>query len=324
MTKPRVDPKGTPRKQAGYWVWRQHSGEWSSAEQRELEQWLAGNDTHRHEYARALDLWQALEDFKAAEFPARSEARRRYRQAHPRRRSIRWIAAMATAAALSLAVGIDYWQSHEDVSYRTAKGKQLPVTLADGSRVELNTDTELWVHLSDRERRVDLLRGEAFFIVQHDAARPFEITTAGGRIRDLGTRFDVYATPHQVTVTVDEGKVEVTTLPAHTATLGAGEQVAYTPDGALSPVTKASRNATAWREGHLAFDLAPLEEVMAQVERYHPVEIVVADPSLRALRVTGRFHFRDLLQLLRTLEATFPLRAEPVRDGHIRLSRVTQ
>ncbi|MGH8653820.1 MAG: FecR family protein [Gammaproteobacteria bacterium] len=204
---------------------------------------------------------------------------------------------------------------------RTAKGEQFPVTLADGSRVELNTDTELRVHLSYRERRVDLLRGEAFFTVQHDAARPFEITTAGGRIRDLGTRFDVYATPHQVTV--DEGKVEVTTRPAHTATLSAGKQIAYTPEGALSPVTQAGRNATAWRDGHLAFDLTPLAEVMAQIERYHPVKIVIADPSLQALRVTGRFQFRDLLLLLRTLEATFPLKAEPAKDGQIRLSRVT-
>lgn len=320
MTTKRDDPKGAPEEQAGYWVWRQDSGEWSSAEQRELDRWMAASNTHRHEYTRALDLWQALGRFQSAEFPARTDARRRYRQAQRRRRSARWIAGLATAAALSLAVGIHYWPSHEDVIYRTAKGEQFPVTLADGSRVELNTDTELRVHLSDRERRVDLLRGEAFFTVQHDATRPFEITTAGGRIRDLGTRLDVHATPHQVTVTVDEGKVEVTTRPAHRATLSAGEQVAYTPEGALSQVTQASRNATAWRDGHLAFDLTPLAEVMAQIERYHPITIMIADPSLRALRVTGRFQFRDLLLLLRTLEATFPLKAEPAKDGQIRLT----
>lgn len=324
MTTQRDDPKGTPEDQAGYWVWRQHSGEWSAAEQRELDRWLAANDTHRHEYARALDLWQALGRFRSAEFPARTEARRRYRQAKRRRRATRWITGLAAAAALSLAVGIHYWQSHEEVIYRTAKGEQLPVTLADGSRVELNTDTELRVHLSERERRIELLRGEAFFSVQHDTARPFEITAAGGRIRDVGTRFDVYATLHQVTVSVDEGQVEVTTLPAQSATLGAGEQVAYTPDGELSQVTPASRNATAWRDGHLAFELTPLAEVMAQVERYHPIEFVIADPALRALRVTGRFQFRNLLLLLRTLEATFPLKAAPARDGQIRLSRVTE
>ncbi len=321
MTIQRDDPKGTPEEQAGYWVWRQHSGEWSAAEQREFDRWMAANHTHRHEYARALKLWQALGRFRSAEFPARTEARWRYRQASRRRRAIRWIAGLA--AALSLAAGIHYWQSHEEVIYRTAKGEQLPVTLADGSRVELNTDTELRVHLSDRERRVELLRGEAFFSVQHDTARPFEITAAGGRIRDVGTRFDVYATLHQVTVTVEEGQVEVTTLPAHTATLSAGEQAAYTPEGELSQVTQASRNATAWRDGHLAFDLTPLAEVMAEVERYHPIKFVIADPGLRALRVTGRFQLRNLLLLLRTLEATFPLKAAPARDGQIRLSRVT-
>ena len=112
-----------------------------------------------------------------------------------RRSAIGWVLkrpfvlGLATASLAVIVIG--GWMLDQRPTYRTALGEQRLVTLADGSRLRLNTDSAVRVRLGSGLRRVELLRGEAFFEVAHDAARPFIVSADGARVRAVGTKFDV-------------------------------------------------------------------------------------------------------------------------------------
>jgi transmembrane sensor len=205
------NPGGTLEEQAGYWVLNQHSQQWTPVQQSELRAWLAQSENHRREYARALAIWQQLERFKSASFPARQAAQRQ-RTKHIRRRQV-FKSSVRAMAGVTLAVLLAFGVSDRlsTMLYRTGKGQQQTVALADGSVINLNTDTELQVKITRTSRSVRLIHGEAFFTVSHDENRPFEVIAAQGRIRDIGTRFNIYNAADYTQVTVTEGEVEVMT-----------------------------------------------------------------------------------------------------------------
>ncbi len=83
--------------------------------------------------------------------------------------------------------------------------------MEDGSRITLNTDSQIRVDLTVKERRVELQQGEAFFEVAHDASRPFIVRAGNKRVIAVGTRFSVRREANDVRVVVTEGKVRVET-----------------------------------------------------------------------------------------------------------------
>jgi transmembrane sensor len=77
------------------------------------------------------------------------------------------------------------------VVYSTVLGEHKPVTLSDGSKVELNSDSSISVTFSPLARLVELTRGEALFDVNHENTRPFRVKSGRSIIEDIGTAFDV-------------------------------------------------------------------------------------------------------------------------------------
>ena len=126
------------------------------------------------------------------------------------RRKITAFAASAAAATLA-AVGLLGWQLTRAPNYVTNVGEQRSWRLDDGSVVYLNTNSHLEVNYSKAVRQVRLVEGEALFVVEHDAARPFIVSTGTANIRAVGTQFNVYRRSHGTDVAVVEGVVQVTT-----------------------------------------------------------------------------------------------------------------
>ncbi|MGQ0595284.1 MAG: FecR family protein, partial [Gammaproteobacteria bacterium] len=294
MSTPPNDPV---QAQAFFWLARVHSGEWSEGEDRAFWTWLAESEAHRVAYEEAEGFWQRLEPFESLSFPE-LEAAERYRPPRPARRA-RLFLRIGLASMLSLLLAAVFYgvlPLPTTEVYHTAKGEHSTVTLAEGSTVELGADTEMRVTLSRRARSVRFLRGEALFTVVHDPARPFEVHAGEGRIRDLGTVFDVSRDGDRVSVTVVEGEVGVilgaAEIPHH---LDAGQRLSYRGTGAVAGFGRANLEAvTAWRTGKLLFEDQPLERVLSQFSRYHDIEFTVADPALAALRVSGVFQARNL------------------------------
>lgn len=316
-------PASIAEQEAMDWLVRRQSEDWCAEDDCAFEAWLAASAEHRRAFADIEALWSGLDRYKTRTFPLR-DAARAYRPPPPWPVLRYWAVGLALSLTVALVVllGPRWWNDDLESVHRTARGERRTIMLTDGSQVEINTDTELRVRINSETRSVWLTRGEALFTVTVDTSRPFEVMSGNGRIRDLGTRFDVYQSPDQVSVTVLEGRVQITTDRANATPLAAGQQVAYSPNGELSSVSTADVAAvTAWREGRLVFQRQTLGEAVAQMARYHAVEIVFEDPTLATLKISGTFTTDDLRLFLSTLEATYPLKATVASGRLIRIDR---
>ncbi|MBD9354353.1 FecR family protein [Methylomonas sp. EbA] len=315
----------TLRDQAIAWLLRLRDAPEDAASQREFADWLAANPAHEAAYRQVQAQWAWLEPFKQHSFPAR-DAALRYRPAT--RPSVRrkWLA-YAAAATVLLTLGLAifspqgwYGLPH---SYSTGKGQRQILALSDGTELELNTDTEVRVHFNHAQRQVDMIRGEAFFKVAHDAERPFRVQAGNLSVRDIGTAFDVYKQADRVSVAVQEGIVEMLSEDDRRE-LHAGQQLAYSDDQrfvAAAPGDIAA--ATAWRQGQLIFNGRRLAEVLAEIARYHDVQIRLPDPKLADLRVNGSFRTEQLDSMLNAVATLLPISVKRVGEREIVLEAVS-
>jgi len=211
---------------------------------------------------------------------------------------------------------------------QTVAGERRELTLADGSLVEVAPSTSLKVTLGDRERRVFIADGQAFFHVRKDPDRPFVVDTSYAQIRAVGTAFNVSRSTRGVVVTVTEGRVAISEAPpavhgpfesqsAPRLLVGANEQVSISADGHVGMVRKVNGDVEiAWTVGQLEFDGQAIAEVAQRFNAYNRVQIAVQDPALARRRVTGVFRIADPESFVTFIEATTP-GATVRREGDI-------
>ncbi|MEP0314361.1 FecR domain-containing protein [Hyphomonas sp.] len=239
----------------------------------------------------------------------------------PARARLYWLTGIAAVLMLALVsvVILSPPAAPAGQVYATAIGDTRDVTLEDGSRVTLNTDTELAVTYSRTERRIQLAHGQALFSVMK-GTRPFIVAAGGSETRALGTRFEVYRGPDDVSVTLVEGSVSV--LPE---TAGQGsvapdvdEEKAATVlvpgdrlvmrGGAIASLTQVDTSeALAWQSGILQFRDVTLGEAIAELNRYSETKLRVDDPALAAERLSGAFPAGDQDTFAETLKLFLPV-----------------
>jgi transmembrane sensor len=183
----------------------------------------------------------------------------------------------------------------------TQVGERSLLVLADGSKVTLNTASAVRADYSGHDRRLTLLRGEAFFDVAKDPNRPFVVTAGSRQVIAVGTAFNVRLQDRGVRVTLVEGKVRVTR--SRPADSGAG--VLESPGPAVILVAGSALvaeanapdrverldadRATSWRNGKLVFDGERLADVVAEMNRYSHKTLEITDPTLEDRKVSGVF-----------------------------------
>lgn len=270
--------------EAAVWLARLQGDDAAGEHQEAFKRWLDRDPAHGDAFERATDAWMLVPG--AARFLPRREdpSRSRKMLARP----------LAIAASLALVAGIGALTLpfQRDAHYRTALGEQHVSTLNDGSRVALNTDSEIDVRYAPGVRHVRLERGEAMFEVAHDPARPFVVEAGTKRIQAIGTAFVVRRRGGEVTVTLVEGKVLVTdtALPRGNETmLAPGERLLSSGIAPARIDRQSVESATAWRRGQIMFDDTPLADAVAEMARYGGPVIAVNDPRLGALPVSGVF-----------------------------------
>ncbi|WP_158091226.1 FecR family protein [Thalassospira mesophila] len=191
--------------------------------------------------------------------------------------------------------------------YATGIGERRTVTLPDGTIVRLNTASALSVNYSPNRREVHLAAGEALFEVAKNPNRPFVVMAANGQARAVGTVYDVQLGDDGVHVGVREGIVAVSTGQSATRPVNvtAGQRVSYDGSGKLSGVISDGVDAqTAWMRGKLIFNRQPLSAVIAEIQRYRQGRIILANPDLAGLKVSGVFDLNDLDDLLKSIDDT--------------------
>lgn len=298
------------------WLARLHSGRWTADDAAAHAAWLAADPDHPAAWQCAEALWHelaGLRPFAAAELRALHA-----RPVASARRS-GWVTGLAFAGVAALALGIALLlpgSFSPAQTQQTARGEQRMLTLADGSRIELNTASRVEIDYSFGCRCVRLPEGEAVFHVVHGDPRPFKVAVSRGSIRDIGTDFWVRDDADKIAVAVIEGEIEVTPNAGGRPTrLKAGDQLAWDRAGRrLDEPSRPLDDLLAWRQGALVFHDAPLTDVIAEFARYHAVNIEL-DARLSQYRLSGRLPAADLDGLIALIRSAYAIDARrPTRD----------
>jgi transmembrane sensor len=313
---------------AAAWIARLDGGELSTDDLIELRDWVRANPAHMRELERLGDIWKrldslaALDGLLAAPPPPVSKSR--------------WslgIAAGIVAVVAASALVFSRLPAPESVEvaavYATDIGEQKSIEPGEGSTINLNTASRVTLDFSASLRRVELSQGEAFFDVDSDDGRPFIVATRHGDVVVKGTAFLVRVEEDGLEVVVKEGYVEVheqstgSGVTPPVASLKAGE-VARIDDAGSARIDAVEPEIMirklGWRDGMLMFDGNTLDEVVHEVSRYTPVNIVIEDAALRERRIGGYFRVGEVEDLMATLENDFGIQVNRVNDNEIRLT----
>jgi len=307
---------------AEWLVSQRDSGTWTASDQVALDAWLAESPANEVAYIRLEAAWSKADRLAALRrsVPEATSTQR------GKSRILTRIAMLLGVAAITGVLGTYLLRtsSNDVLVVKTDVGGHKVVALADGSRIELNTDTAVRVALTSGARKVWLDKGEAFFDVRHDGARPFSVTAQGRRITDLGTKFSVRNETNRLEVALLEGRARIESIKAGepAQVLKPGDVAIATPRSLI--VTRRSDkqliNELAWRNGLLVFKYATLGTVADEFNRYNEHKIVLSDSSIARLSVVGTFRANDPNGFIELAREVFDVRAQK-RGRNIVLSR---
>ncbi|MEH3105955.1 MAG: FecR domain-containing protein [Sphingomonas fennica] len=306
--------------QAARHVVRLRSGA-DAAERTAIAAWIGADPAHAVAFAEADLAWDAGAALRPAAPPVPEPAP----VDRGRRRLVAGVVAAGAATAIGVPLALRTRGGHAD--YATAIGERRTVTLADGSRVGLNTDTRIAVRYGRTHRVVRLIRGEALFDVAHDAARPFLVEVGRSWIRAVGTAFNVRVRRDLAELTVTEGVVALgdhetpRTGEAPAARVAAGQgavirAAAATPI-ALDPALVAQR--VAWADGVIDLAGNTVEQAVEEFNRYRPAPILIGDQRLASIHVGGRFETGEADKFLKAIQRTLPVDTVRNADGSVLL-----
>lgn len=250
------------------WIARLASGDISEAELAAYKQWAA-DPAHEAVFQHEIALWRSLDaigDRLAPREPL-SAARQTIRS-HRRRRL--GYAGAAIAASIVVMLAAPQIAVRLQADHRTDLAVQ-SITLPDGSRAVLDAGTAIAVNYTDKERRIELLQGRAWFDVEHGRRAPFRVAASGGVVEDVGTAFEVSLHGDAADTAVTNGMVRVLSPEAARPglLLRAGQRARWSREDApkRSGDMPAARMA-AWRDGDILLDGVGVRRAVNEIGRY--------------------------------------------------------
>lgn len=242
--------------------------------------WLEADPAHNAAYEEAALADRELEGLPRLRRPVQPAE-----PAPPRGPSRRTALGWGVAAALVAAIGTaGLLRGDETYQVVTAAGEHRSVTLADGSRIDLNGATRLVLD-RDEVRWARLAEGEALFTVVHDESNPFRVEAGGATLLDMGTVFNVKEEDGLLHVAVAEGAVRYESA-TEVADLEAGMALVRPAGGEALVTRREPATIGSWREGRLSYVSASYAEVAADLSRNLGIA-VAADDEVALRRFSG-------------------------------------
>lgn len=339
---------------ASRWIARLDEG-LSSEDEALLESWLAEHPRNAAELMEVAHAWDKLDCLSrlADVFPIEHTPGAGRPVTRARRRAPAWFAAAASVlviVAIAWFAGLPREAAEEReqalteqaaASYETGIGEHRLVTLADGTALTLNTNSRVSVRYTEAERLLGLERGEIHVAVAPDPARPLSVIAGNRIVQAVGTAFSVeLVASRRLELMVTEGTVLIgmrtpddnlnpvaprvpdLQVSAGTRTVSAGQElIVGEAEEVVVPVSPEDLEVRlAWREGRLIFRNEPLEQAIAEIERYTTVEFVFLDDNLRTQAISGRYKAGDIASLLLALRANFDIAYEYDGENRVLLS----
>jgi len=381
-----MEKSSQTEEQAARWLLRREAPGWSDTDQQALNAWLELSTANTVAFVRLEAAWQQTRRLKAFsagtqkgsvpspddwQFSPFFDERQSEGEpvtdaasalgATPARQRSRLHLSVAATLVLGLIAGTTWHFWPAGPTYQTPVGGTESVPMSDGSNVTLNTNTRIQVTLTEKERGVQLERGEAFFEVAKDPNRPFIVSAGSKRVIAVGTKFSVEREADGVRVVVSEGtvRIEDATAPSHansvrsagtgankegTARLAQGESQATGGEslggegvmlsaGSVAraqgdsvlvqekPLPEVIDDYLSWRTGYLVFHDVPLAEAVAEFNRYNTRKIEIDDAAVASIKVSGKFRSTNFEAFVRLLEDGFAIRAHTTDDQIILTKR---
>lgn len=255
------------------------------------------------------------------------------------------VAVGVVGCVLTLSIGwLNLFPPERYAVYTTGVGERETISLADGSSIVLNTASRLEVRYDETARDITLTYGEGYFDVAPDKARPFSVFAGDGVVQAVGTAFAVRLDDAQVKVIVSEGDVALGTIAFAAdqeatskrdersvvrkntvkplSDLSSGQKAVFSSEiEAVDPISaQETERMLAWRHGMLAYDGETVGDVVRDISRYTNLRIVITDPSVQDIAVTGRFRVDELNAVFNAFEASFGLKVEQTDGGTVYIS----
>ena len=324
--------------EAARWHARLAADDCTDFDRVQFQRWRASSPRHADVYESTGAFSQRLEQLADVDETLRSMAddafatgaddeqhwSARDGRADPRSpRTRRWMVPATLAASIIVAlvgahIGGYFFRAAPPLTYASSDQTRRDVTLADGSLVRLDVDSEINVTFSSGHRDITLVSGRALFEVAHDASRPFVVSAGESHTTALGTHFQVERESKDVRVTLTEGSVAVTGNTAQSSwseRLAPGEQISLSADGHVHEKRVVdTQTVTSWSRGRLVFRGTPLAEALEEVNRYGRRKVRLGDPDLADLPVDGNFIAGETDLIVSAFAAALPLR---VAEGHV-------
>jgi transmembrane sensor len=299
--------KQTVRAEAAAWLARLRSEERTADDERGFRAWLAESDANRAAFEITNNVFEMAGTPRRAVAPA---------QVAPvtRRHVLRTGVGLAAASVAGIAI---YLRS--GTTYATEIGEQRDVSLEDGTRVRLDTDSEIRVSMNDDHRRVQLRRGRAHFNVTADPARPFQVVARDQLVTASHGEFDVSREGVLVSVLPQAAPVQVANENSATGistprTIMPGKLAVFAEDKLVREEQPEMQRAVAWRHGRLALFQEPLAEAVAQMNRYTRRPIVILDPGIAQMRISGNYSVGDAQAFATSISVLLPVEVRLERD----------
>jgi transmembrane sensor len=325
--------------QASIWLVRLDNGNLSEQSRKELKVWLSVDKRHQVALKAMADVWDGMDEVLLnLDDKNLSEKTLLWPVLEP------MLKPLALAASVSFLAVFLWFAMPNDVqknSYATLIGQQMDATFDDGSIIHLNTNTRIETEFSDKKRIIKLIKGEALFEVAHDPERPFIVYAGDRLVQAIGTKFVVHLKSENIQVTVTDGKVKMskvaldtklddikalnnTTMQKDDVYIAKGEKVIVGSNKRPKLTHMKPENIKrklAWLDKKLIFENEELFDVIEEINRYDDVKIVLKEPSLHNIRISGRFDLGDSEALIEALELSFNMKSLRLDSNKILLAK---
>ncbi|EFQ60656.1 sigma factor regulatory protein [Pseudomonas fluorescens WH6] len=281
------------------------------------QQWLNGDPSHQAAWNQMEQLQRSLgalpQDF----------TRRALSTTQQRRQVLKWMLVLGGTGYLGWNVQQHASLGNVWADYETSVGKRRRVELADGTRIDLNTNTAIDVVFDGSQRLIRLREGE---VLIHTGAQgrhtPFYVETRQGRVQALGTRFTVRQCSDSTRVGVLQDRVNLLPRdqPEHNRILVAGQSAAFDRH-TISLTQPYGGTQAAWVDGQLIVLDAELGDVIDELARYRP-GVLRCDQASARLRVSGTFRLDSTDAVLANLQATLPIQVKYFTRYWVSVNRI--
>lgn len=296
----RSKPENVNR-QAADWLARLHADDRSAEDEAAFRAWLSADPSHAPAFEHASAIWDAV-----------GGLRDEPRSATPHRISRRAVMAGGVGIMLTGGLTVGWQQAHAGV-YKTGIGEQRRFMLDDGTRIMLDTNTQVRFRARDSMRLLSLEAGRVDLDIARDP-RPFVVEAGERRVVAQTARLDLRRDGGQIRFTAIQGSARVEAFDAQ-VTLSAGQRIAMAagrPDQLDKPELD---DLVAWQSGRLAFRDETVAQAAAEMNRYTSRALIVADRKAASLRLSGVYRVGDPEAFARSLAVLLPVQIVTASDA---------